>query len=204
MVVCLQRCLYGGAAISHRGYGRQCGRCNQPSVGRMLQAPLLCGVAERRAHTSKRSKSACQKRQQCWMVRQRDICTGTGRQPRSILEAARLGRFRFSVLGVWRSLAVSRVRIDARLAEERKKSTPHPASPFASGIATKRWFFRLLTIRWRKLPRGKKNLLRNGPELREALVVQSAEFPGPRPDVRGPPSSAGFGILGFWVQAAPH
>ena len=105
-----------------------------------------------------------------------------------------MGRFRFSVLGVSRSLAVSRARIDARLTGKRKKSTPHPASPFASGIATKRWFFRLLTIRWRKLPRGKKNLLRNGPELREALVVQSAEFPGPRPDVRGPPSSAGFGV----------
>jgi hypothetical protein len=88
-----------------------------------------------------------------------------------------LGRFRFSVLGVWRSLAVSRARIDAWLAEERKKSTPRPASPFACGIATKRWFFRRLTIRGRKHPRGKKNLLRNGPELKEALGYQHRSSP---------------------------
>ena len=49
------------------------------------------------------------------MVRQSSKQTGTGGNPRSILEAARLGRFRFSVLGLSRSLAVSRARIDARL-----------------------------------------------------------------------------------------
>jgi hypothetical protein len=30
-------------------------------------------------------------------------------------------------------------------------------------------------------------------------IVRSLSFPGPRPDVHGPPSSAGFGISGFWV-----
>ena len=90
-----------------------------------------------------------------------------------------MGRFRFSVLGLSRSLAVSRARIDARLTEKRKKSTPRPASSFACGIAAKRWFFRRLRIRGHTRPRGKKNLLRNGPELKEALGCHPPEFPRP-------------------------
>ena len=31
----------------------------------------------------------------------------------------------------------------------------------------------------------------------------TSEFPGPRPDVHGPPSPAGFGISGFWARQAP-
>ena len=35
------------------------------------------------------------------------------------------------------------------------------------------------------------------------LIVRSSSFPGPRPDVHGPPSSAGFGISRVLGSAAP-
>jgi hypothetical protein len=35
-------------------------------------------------------------------------------------------------------------------------------------------------------------------------IAKSQSFPGPRPDVSGPPLWRVLAFLGFWVPAAPH
>ena len=54
------------------------------------------------------------------------------------------------------------------------------------------------------IPVARNRLLRNGPELGEALDCQVQSSPGPRPDVSGPPLWRVLAFLGFWVRQAPR